>query len=41
VARCHVRIRHGNLHYADLPVMIGHYDNEGITGSEAALDRLP
>jgi hypothetical protein len=36
---CHVRIRHGNIHYADLPVMVGHYQGESITGSEAALDR--
>lgn len=36
---CRVRIRHGNIHYADLPVMLGHYQGESITGSEAALDR--
>jgi tetratricopeptide (TPR) repeat protein len=36
---CHVRIRHGNIHYADLPVMVGHYQGDGVTGSEAALDR--
>jgi len=36
---CHVRIRHGNIHYADVPVMVGHYQGESITGSEAALDR--
>jgi hypothetical protein len=36
---CQVRIRHGNIHYADLPVMVGHYQGESITGSEAALDR--
>lgn len=39
VAPCHVRIRHGNLLYADVPVMVGHYEHEGIAGSEDALDR--
>jgi hypothetical protein len=39
LGRCQVRIRHGNIHYADLPVMVGHYQGDGITGSEAALDR--
>jgi hypothetical protein len=37
--RCSVRICHGNIHYADLPVMVGHYQGESITGSQAALDR--
>ena len=36
--KCHVRIRHGNLNYADVPVMVGHYDGDSIEGSEAALD---
>ncbi|AHF00063.1 CHAT domain-containing protein [Thioalkalivibrio paradoxus] len=39
VAPCHVRIRHGNLLYADVPVMVGHYEHEGITGSEDVLDQ--
>lgn len=40
LSRCHVRIRHGNLHFADLPVMVGHYQDENITGSEAGLDAV-
>lgn len=38
--RCHVRIRHGNLHFVDLPMMVGHYQDENITGSEAGLDAV-
>ncbi|MCU7937209.1 MAG: CHAT domain-containing protein [Candidatus Thiodiazotropha sp. (ex Dulcina madagascariensis)] len=38
--KCHVRIRHGNLQYANVPVMVGHYEDDGIEGSEAALDAM-
>ena len=35
----HARISHGDLKYASYPVMVGHYQGDGIVSAEAVLDQ--
>lgn len=35
----HVKVSHGDLRYASYPVVVGHYQGDGIVSAEAVLDR--
>lgn len=35
----HVKVSHGNLRHAAYPIVVGHYQGDGIVSAEAVLDR--